>query len=345
MVSSKSKEKKSKENKTVSSGNNSSAEEKKVDTDKLLIHTFLTEGYMPYAELFLESLRYLYGDYIQVKLTGLNLSEGSINFLKRIYGNLEIDNKKVDDQEIVNKLKTDPQTIETWRQEIERGVTTESNFWYKLYISVEQRYRSLDKVVEEAKTEGFKYILHSDVDIYFRKPFAGKLLKIMKDYDLGVYSIDKKQHTAKYFGGFICFNLKEIDSFINQWMKEIDSVPFEKRWKGFGQSALYFAIHNAPKAKIGDLSSIEESPKRSGRFEKDADFWQASNSARHKITRMVYTIMDKYLLALTRRNTLPISPFKAIVNRQVCWEDFKKGFPRLSDKSNIIINLFKKILN
>jgi hypothetical protein len=291
---------------------------------QIMVHSYVTDGYMDYAELFLESLKIAYNEEIHVKIDSCNLSEDKIDRLRKIYNNIDIRNKNIDYEILSNNLNVELKTVLRWKKEIEMSRTTEKNYLFKVFISVDQRYRSLDKVIDEAKKENYDYLLHLDIDIYFRKKFIEKLITTMKNFDLGVYFNNSNEHAKKYWGGFICFNLKgSLDSFVHRWMSEIDKYPLQQRWKGFGQSVLYYAIENDEYLKIVNLSEDEKSPTRSNKFDVNADFWQGSNSQNNIISQNIYFIFKKIYFKLTNKNTLPFVPKKAIKSRDMCWKDLK----------------------
>jgi hypothetical protein len=101
-------------------------------------------------------------------------------------------------------------------------------------------------------------------------------------------------------------------------MSQIDSVPFLKRWKGFGQSVLWTTSEKTKdKVKIANLNSEKEGPKYSKEFDNKADIWLNSNCNMHCNSMM----------------GLP---------RIISWEDLKQNFPRSNNfrRHNFTIETF-----
>lgn len=319
-----------------------------MSTEALMIHSFVTDGYVPYAELFLEALRFHYGEQIFVRLDGWNLSQEQIQTLKRIYTNIEIHNILMPIEELAEILGVTQEKALAWKRDIELGIPTEKNYLYKIFISVNKRYRSMDGVVDQAKHSGYKYLLHVDIDIYFRSRFLESLLEIMEEYDFVIYMNKAKSHTAKVLGAFLGFNLQNnIDFFVKQWMKEIDSVPFYERWKGFGQSVLWFAIQHCAHVRVGDLSTISGSPRRSDTFDPSAHFWQSSHGKMFLPLRLYYSLVVRCSFLWRGSGGLLkfYWPLKSIVNREKCWKDLKKRFPRFQVDEGKFVFLMKKVLS
>ncbi len=247
--------------------------------DNILFHTFTTEAYMPWAELYLESLRRVYGDGVQVRMDTLNVSDESLQVLNQINSKLDLHNHREDHVHAACELGLDAQTFQHWKTDVETGNVTPDNYLYKIYISVNKRYRNLQQVLHEAQQAGFKYVIHSDVDIYFRHKLDG-LLKILEANDFAAYFRSGAKSQEKVLGAFLGFNLSpQTDVFLSEWMQQIDAVPFHQRWRGFGQSVLWYASEKSQDlVRIADLSNHEKAPVYSQMFAQEADFWLGSNS-------------------------------------------------------------------
>lgn len=282
---------------------------------KVLFHSFFTDEYSPWAELYLESINLLYGSEISIRLDGVNITDKNAKILNNIHRNIDLHINNIDYCEVANSFNIDCYKFIEWKNEIERGDVNETNYLYKIFISVNQRYRNMYKVINDARSNGFDYVIHSDIDLYFRKKFNG-LFKIMERNDFAAFYRNEKNHNLKILGAFLVFNLKnDIDIFIDKWMEIIDSVPFLKRWKGFGQSALWMATENTKsKTKIVDLSTCKNAPNYSKNFDINADIWLNSNS----------------------NYRYPIKGLPRIIS----WEDLKSRMPQIESfdrKKNVIV--------
>ena len=287
----------------------------------VLFHTFTTDGYIAWAELYLESLRYVYGGDVNVRMDALNLSDNQIAVLKKINSRLDLRNIRKDYRQAAEEVGVDVNTFQSWKAELESGKLTDDNYLFKIYISVNQRYRNMQYVIEEAKNNKFKYLIHSDIDAYFRKNFDG-FLNTLNTYDFAAYFRNKyKNSREKILGAFLAFNLEgNIDKFVAEWMRQIDAVQFRHRWRGFGQSALWYATENTKNdVKIINLSAHDHAPVYSQMFKKAAHFWLGSNS-------------------ISSRKDTPLNKG---------WKDFKKGFPRIKadNKQKNLKTSFFEIFN
>jgi len=248
-----------------------------------LLHTFTTAGYLPWLEVLLESAWLHSGDRLDIRVDAMNLADADVARLRERYPNLDLRNQHLSDSEIAPMIGITEDRLAAWKTEIEDARVTDRNFLYKVFISVNQRYRAMDGVIAEAKAAGYDALIHADADLYVRADLTQSALaeEIMR-HDLSLYindSLVALQHHRKVLGAFLCFNLRgNIDSFVETWMAEIDRVPFLNRWKGYGQSALFYAINRAGEVNVFDLNEITGRFRPSRRFEEDADIWFGSNT-------------------------------------------------------------------
>jgi hypothetical protein len=238
-------------------------------------------------------------------MDALNLKDSQANILKKIHSGLDLRNHQKDYRQAAREEGIDPEKFELWKDEVTAGKATEESYLFKVYISVNQRYRNMQSVIQEAKKDGYKYLIHSDVDIYFRKSLDG-LLQILNENDFAAYFRNREKCSQKILGAFLAFNLqKNAGVFVKEWMKQIDAVPYRQRWRGFGQSVLWYASENTKNmTSIADLSNYNQAPVYSQMYDGFADFWLGSNS-------------------ISSRKHIPLKK---------AWKDFKKGFPRISAK-------------
>ncbi|MEX2489687.1 MAG: hypothetical protein WD356_09210 [Pseudomonadales bacterium] len=269
-----------------------------------LFHSFTTGGYAAWGELFLESLRAVYGSNLNVWIDGLNLSEHQITVLENTYKDVRVVNEIENDKTVEEVIGTNAEDIHRWMNEIEMGITTGENFKYKLYMSVNKRYRNLGSVIKDAGDMGYKYFVHTDIDLYFRHEING-VFDILDNHDAAFYFRPAADHTYAVLGAFLAFRLNaNTIRFVDEWMAQIDKVPFKERWRGFGQSVLFFTYEKVGSGvSVADLSSIEQAPKISKKFEPNAHIWMNSNS-------------------LTFGNI-------KLSSRKKSWNDLKRKYPKL----------------
>jgi len=80
-------------------------------SDRILVHIFLTTGFVPWGELFLEALRYHHGERLSVRIDGRDLSAKDTDLLNRTYGNLEINNQDTDFESMADEAGVDMKTV------------------------------------------------------------------------------------------------------------------------------------------------------------------------------------------------------------------------------------------
>ena len=295
---------------------------------KICIHTFVTSGFLGWGELFLEGLRRVHGEQIHVRIDSRDLSDEDIDLLYNTYGNIEIHNRPFAWDKLSNETGVPIDTIHGWRKEIEQGIVTKENYLFKIAISVNERYRSLQQVAHEIRSQGFDLMLHSDADVYIRRSMT-PLFNIIQQHDFCLYIRPNRPHRLAVVGGFLGFNFNErTDGFLQVWMDKIDETPFKERWIGYGQSVLWFALNGCKELEIGDLNKTSGSPRLSKLFEKDKELWLG--------------------------NSKVVGPTKTVSIRK-CWEDLLSQLPRVPlperSKSEIAhsflldkINKFKAII-
>lgn len=248
-----------------------------------LLHTFTTAGYLPWLEVLLESAWLHSGERLDIRVDAMNLADGDVSRLRETYPHLDLRNQHLSDADIAAMIGIAEERLSAWKAEIEDARVTDRNFLYKVFISVNQRYRAMDEVIADAKAAGYDALIHADADLYVRADLTrSALAEEIMHHDLSLYvndSLVALQHHRNVLGAFLCFNLRgNIDSFVNTWMAEIDRVPFLNRWKGYGQSALFYAINRAKDVDVFDLNAIADRFRPSRRFEEDAHIWFGSNT-------------------------------------------------------------------
>lgn len=261
---------------------------------RTILHSFATAGFLPWLELLLESAWTHSGPRLSVRVDGLNLDSADVERLEASYPNLCVHNREMTDEQIAAEVGVTPEQLGVWKAEIEDTRVSDRNFLYKVFISVNMRYRIMDTVLAEARRDGFDVLVHSDADIYLRTDLTQSgLVEEMTRSDVGIYVNDTPvalNHHRKVLGALLAFNLRgNIDPFVARWMAEIDRVPFLRRWKGYGQSALWYAINGVDGVKVCDLNSIWDSFQARQELREDAHMWLGSN------TRMISTRILKKL--------------------------------------------------
>lgn len=210
----------------------------------MIIHTYLTDGFLEWGKLFLESYKYYNGEDKKIIMDTRDLNKNQIKSLNDLYKNLQIKNKKLNYDEISKRARIPKDILMTHKKKVEMdSVTKESKYW-KLYISVEDRYRNtIESVIRENQEEDF--VLHMDIDMYVRNKLD-YLFDLIKSNDISIRFREKAhkevQDNRKVLGNIIGFRICDKSlRFIKTWQKYIDKVPLHKKIKGYGQSSFYYA--------------------------------------------------------------------------------------------------------
>lgn len=271
-----------------------SATKKTTSMAHSLLHSFATAGYLPWLDLLLESAWVHSGPQLAVRVDALNLDPVDVERLTALYPNLDLRNRRISDAEIAAEIGIAEERLARWKAEIEDTRVSDRNFLYKVFISVNMRYRTMDAVIAEAREAGYGVLVHADADIYLRNDLTqSALVDEMSRHDVGFYVNDDPvslNHHRKVLGALLAFNLRgNIDPFVERWMAEIDRVPFLNRWKGFGQSVLFYAMNGVDDVAVCDLNSIGDRFRARQEFRDEADMWLGSN------TKMISTRILKKL--------------------------------------------------
>ena len=214
----------------------------------MIIHSYFTEGYYPWALLFVESLKKSNGEKHQVILSSRNLPEGKQNHLKSLYKNLEVRNKNLDYKEMAKKAGISLSTLMGFKSETEHIKISKHNWVWKLMISAEDRIREIRDVVSEQLDD--ELVLNLDIDSYIRKKLDPWIEVIAENDFSSIIKYDKQIRKFGYIKkkayviicciqGYKVSNLSR--EFLDRWVFYIDRVSPKYRPRGFGQITCYEA--------------------------------------------------------------------------------------------------------
>jgi len=226
----------------------------------MLVHAFLTDGFFPWAELFIESFKYHNGEDIPIVLCTRNLSNKQIHKLYSLHNNITIENEKIDLKRLADKFGISYNRLLEYKHQVEKmHITAESKIW-KQYTSADQRIRSIYETMKKYTDQDF--IFHSDIDMYIRTDLTD-LFNLIKDNDISIRFRLKASTPRKVMGGLIGFKVnEEVFKFMERWEKYLNDVPIPKRKIGYGQSSFFFAYRDLKNNyKWGDIPQYYISPK------------------------------------------------------------------------------------
>lgn len=241
----------------------------------MIIHSYLTDGLFGWAELFVESFYEHHGSEHMIYLCTRDLNRNQIEKLKSLYPNIIVSNKKINFDSISKRARMSKDKILELKKHIETNAVTKDTFIWKQAISVEDRYRtsiveSMDKYPNE------DYLVHFDIDMYFRNPLDD-LFEIIRNNDISIKFRLNGKDNRKVMGGLIGFRIcKETRKFMNRWIYYIDKIPLYKKPIGYGQTSFYYAYRDLEKDyNWGQVRSKYISP----RFEENDFIWSGNTKS------------------------------------------------------------------
>jgi ACT domain-containing protein len=212
----------------------------------MIIHSYFTEGYYPWAELFVKSLRKTNGDDLKVFLSSRNLSSHRKENITKLYPKLTLIDKKLKYGQMAKRVGIDKQTLLKYKNTVEKiHVDKESKVW-KLMIAAEDRLKEILWVLKTYKEP----MLHVDIDTYVTKDIS-PILKVVESNDFTTrWRIEKqikRDGYVKYENRATLISVQGYNasskskSFLDTWIDKLCKVPPHKRQTGFGQTSCYQA--------------------------------------------------------------------------------------------------------
>jgi hypothetical protein len=248
----------------------------------MIIHSYFTEGYYGWAELFVKSLRKTNGDNLQVVLSSRNLDDKRMKKLEGLYPNIVILDKKLKYGQMAKRVNIDKKTLIEYKNRVEKiKVDKESKVW-KLMIAAEDRIKEIRSVLEEYREP----MLHVDIDTYVTKDIS-PILETVKNNDFTTRWRFEKQIKrdgyVRYENRATLISVQGYNaspgsfSFLNTWIDILCDVPPRKREAGFGQTSCYRAyLKWKDKLSFGDVPPAFLSPQGSGK----GILWGANKGAK-----------------------------------------------------------------
>lgn len=207
----------------------------------MLIHAYLTNGFLPWAKLFLESFKFHHGEKIRIFLSTRELKKININELHSIYSNLIVSNKNFNIDQMAKKARVSKNTLLNYKHQVENTHVTESSKVWKNMIADDDRIKDICSCIEMNLDK--KYMLHFDIDMYFRENIID-LFELVRNNDISIRLRLKSKLTRKTMIGVQGYKLKpSILRFMKEWIKNIESVPVYNRPAGYGQAACFLAYN------------------------------------------------------------------------------------------------------
>lgn len=205
----------------------------------MIIHSYLTDGFFPWAELFVESFKFHNGEDIPMILCTRNLTEDQVDKLYSLHNNITIHNSHINLKKLAKKLGIGYEELLKHKRQIEKEHITRASLMWKQYTSADQRIRTIYEVMKENTHQD--YMVHWDIDMYIRGKLDD-LFNIVTTHDVSIRFRNKPREHRKVMGGLIGFKINDhVFKFMERWIKYLDDVPIPKRQVGYGQTSFYYA--------------------------------------------------------------------------------------------------------
>ena len=253
----------------------------------MIIHSYFTNGFYGWAEIFLKSFRYHHGSEHRIFLSTRDLTSVQVNNLKRLYPNIQIINRQLNLKRIARRANLTVEKLVDLKNHIEHGAVNNKTFIWKQAISVEDRYKT--SILEAMRyNPREKYLIHFDIDIYFRKNLK-ELFDIVTNNDISIKFRLKSKVNRKVMGGLIGFRqCTKTKKFMRRWIYHIDKIPLYLKPMGYGQTSFYYAyLEFKDRMKWGDIPGKFISP----RFLDNDVIW-SGNTKDGKTKNLQYCLED-----------------------------------------------------
>ena len=123
-----------------------------------------------------------------------------------------------------------------------------------------------------------------------------RLEAINSEFDFACLVRSNKNHLTNILGAFLIFNLNgNMKPFVTAWENEILKVLPRDRWRGFGQSVLWFTFESfKDKINVLNIADIKDAPFISKEYE-DSEIWLNSNNKLTSIAKEHQSNVGRYI--------------------------------------------------
>ena len=226
----------------------------------MIIHAYLTDGFYPWGEFFLESLRYFHKN-IPVILSTRNLNNEQITNLES-YGSVNVENEDLSYKKLAKRANITLDELHKHKNQIENvHITQESKVW-KLMIAADDRVKSVYETLKglDGKSE---HMFHIDIDMYFRARLDD-MFNIIRANDISTrFRLKSKHLNRKILISVLGFKINDKSfKFMEEWINFIDNVKPYNRPIGYGQTSCYYAYQKLinTNTRWGNIPQIYASP-------------------------------------------------------------------------------------
>ena len=205
----------------------------------MIIHSYLTNGFFPWAKFFLETYKFYNGIDKKIILSTIDLNEKQIDELYKYYPYLEIQNTTFNIEKMSKRSGVSIDQLLKYKKQVEREHVTEKNKVWKLMVAGDSRVKCVREIIKNNMDQD--YIVHCDIDMYIRYPLDD-LFELIKNYDIAMRLRLKSKISRKVWITLQCYKCCKISlKFIDKWIQHIDNIKPAQRQKGYGQTSCYYA--------------------------------------------------------------------------------------------------------
>jgi len=225
----------------------------------VIVHAYLTNGYLDWGQLYLKSFKHHHGEKYHIILDTRNLVQQEIQSLTDIYHNITINNRHIDISNISVNTGISSDKLYNMKTSLEQVGADNTNRTWKMLIAGDDRIKAIRNLMYYLP-DG-ENIFHSDIDMYTR----GKLnpfFKIIKKNDFTsrfrMKHKKKVKPNRKILINIMGFTVNKYSkAFMDRWIYYIDAVPPAQRERGYGQTSCFYAYRDIKKmlkkTKWGDV--------------------------------------------------------------------------------------------
>jgi len=205
----------------------------------MILHSYLTNGFFPWAKIFLESYKYHNGEDHKVILSTRDLTDIQVAELYSLYGNLQVENSSFSIEDMAKKANVSTKVLLKYKKQVEEEHVTMKNKVWKLMIAADDRVKSVYNTMKSNMDED--YMFHSDIDMYIRAPLD-ELFEHIKKHDITIKLRLKSKLNRKTMIGVQGYKISKTTlAFLNYWIAKVEKVSPKDRPLGYGQTACYYA--------------------------------------------------------------------------------------------------------
>jgi len=252
----------------------------------VILHSYLTSGFFPWAEIYLESFKYHNGEDTKIILSTRDLKVHELDRLYSLYGNLKIINKQLNFNSLIKKSKLNKNKLLNLKKQVEESHVTEKNKVWKLLIAADDRVKSTYSILKNNPSED--YILHTDIDLYFRDNIR-TLVEFINQYDISIRLRLHSKLNRKTMIGVQGYRVNDKSiAFMKKWINYIDNVAPHLRPLGYGQTSCYYAYNDFKnKVKWGSVPLKYLAPQM-----RDTDTIWSANTTKGKTENLRICYLD-----------------------------------------------------